>query len=138
MTATFNRIADFTLDVTPDELPESTRDAAALMLLDTLGITIGSGPMEAGVIARDTAALLYGSSDPNVTARMMFDGRPVNSSSRASQAPRSIGGPSETSGIGCDSRVTSQVGFTVSTAAPVATNSSRKTEDTGRTTTLPR
>ena len=78
MTATFDRIADFTLDLTSDDLPDSTRAAAALMLLDTLGITIGSGPMEAGVIARDTAALLYGSSDPRVTARMMFDGRPVS------------------------------------------------------------
>ncbi|WP_164660604.1 MmgE/PrpD family protein [Tropicibacter sp. Alg240-R139] len=78
MTATFDRIADFTLDLTPDQLPDTTREAAALMLLDTLGITIGSGPMEAGVIARDTAALLYGSSDPSFTARMMFDGRPVS------------------------------------------------------------
>lgn len=78
MTATFDRIADFTLDLTSDDLPDSTREAAALMLLDTLGITIGSGPMEAGVIARDTAALLYGSNDSRVTARMMFDGRPVS------------------------------------------------------------
>ncbi|MBO9450397.1 MmgE/PrpD family protein [Tropicibacter sp. R16_0] len=78
MTATFDRIADFTFDLAPGDLPETTREAAALMLLDTLGITIGSGPMEAGVIARDTAALLYGSSDPKVTARMMFDGRPVS------------------------------------------------------------
>ncbi|GAB5439349.1 MmgE/PrpD family protein [Falsiruegeria mediterranea] len=78
MTATFDRIADFTFDLAPVDLAETTQDAAALMLLDTLGITIGSGPMEAGIIARDTAALLYGSSDPRVTARMMFDGRPVS------------------------------------------------------------
>ena len=74
MTATFDRIADFALDIAPDQIPESTREAAALMVLDTLGITIGAGPMEAGVIARDTAALLYGSSDPRFTSRMMFDG----------------------------------------------------------------
>ncbi|GAA6193184.1 MmgE/PrpD family protein [Phaeobacter sp. NW0010-22] len=78
MNATFDSIADFALDLTPDQIPASTREAAALMVLDTLGITIGAGPMEAGVIARDTAALLYGSSDPNFTARMMFDGRNVS------------------------------------------------------------
>lgn len=78
MTATFDRIADFSLNLAPEDLPETTRKAAALMLLDTLGITVGAGPMEAGVIARDTASLLYGSRDPTVTARMMFDGRPVS------------------------------------------------------------
>ncbi|MGR3614646.1 MAG: MmgE/PrpD family protein [Paracoccaceae bacterium] len=78
MTATFQRLADFTFDLKPQDLPETTRDFAALMFLDTLGITIGAGPMEAGTIARDTAAALYGSSDPDLTARMMFDGRSVS------------------------------------------------------------
>jgi 2-methylcitrate dehydratase PrpD len=78
MTATFDSIADFALDLTSDQIPASTREAAALMVLDTLGITIGAGPMEAGVIARDTAALLYGSSDLRFTSRMMFDGRKVS------------------------------------------------------------
>ncbi|UWQ92833.1 MmgE/PrpD family protein [Rhodobacteraceae bacterium M382] len=78
MTNTFEKVADFTFDLKPDDLPTSTRDAAALMFLDTLGITIGAGPMQAGTIARDTAAALYGSADPTMSARMMFDGRQVS------------------------------------------------------------
>ncbi|MEX0365570.1 MAG: MmgE/PrpD family protein [Ruegeria sp.] len=78
MTDTFARVADFVLNRAPEDIPASTREAAALMALDTMGIVIASGPMKAGVIARDTAALLYGSSDPAFSARMMFDGRQVS------------------------------------------------------------
>ncbi|WP_170515763.1 MmgE/PrpD family protein [Ruegeria atlantica] len=78
MTGTFARVADFALNRSADQMPDSAKEAAALMMLDTMGILIASGPMEAGVIARDTAALLYGSSDPDYSARMMFDGRPVS------------------------------------------------------------
>ncbi|WP_170329692.1 MmgE/PrpD family protein [Ruegeria arenilitoris] len=78
MTETFARVADFTLNRSVDEMPDSAKEAAALMMLDTMGILIASGPMEAGVIARDTAALLYASSDPAYSARMLFDGRPVS------------------------------------------------------------
>ncbi|MCV2887492.1 MmgE/PrpD family protein [Ruegeria aquimaris] len=76
--STFDRIADFALDRIPAEIPASTLEAAALMTLDTLGIIAAAGPMEAGVIARQTATLLYGSSDPGHSARMMFDGRRVS------------------------------------------------------------
>lgn len=76
--STFDSIADFTLNRSARDIPQSTLDAAALMTLDTLGIVAASGPMEAGVIGRETAALLYGSSDPNHSARMMFDGRSVS------------------------------------------------------------
>ena len=48
------------------------------MVLDTMGVLIASGPMNAGVIARDTAALLYSSNDPAHSARMLFDGRRVS------------------------------------------------------------
>lgn len=78
MTDTFTRVADFILNRAADQMPDSAKEAAALMMLDTMGILIASGPMEAGVIARDTAALLYASSDPAFSARMMFDGRPVS------------------------------------------------------------
>ncbi|WP_170401238.1 MmgE/PrpD family protein [Ruegeria arenilitoris] len=78
MTDTFTRVADFTLNRSADQMPDSAKEAAALMMLDTMGILIASGPMEAGVIARDTAALLYASSDPAYSTRMMFDGRPVS------------------------------------------------------------
>lgn len=78
MTETFARVAEFVLNRPADQMPDSAREAAALMLLDTLGIVIASTPMEAGVIARDTAALLYGSADPAYSARMLCDGRRVS------------------------------------------------------------
>ncbi|MCG7521099.1 MmgE/PrpD family protein [Ruegeria sp. Ofav3-42] len=78
MTATFDRVAEFALSRSAGDMPESAKEAAALMMLDTMGIVIASGPMEAGVIARDTAALLYGSTDPAYSAPMMFDGRSVS------------------------------------------------------------
>ncbi|WP_170582434.1 MmgE/PrpD family protein [Ruegeria arenilitoris] len=78
MTETFARVAEFALNRPVDQTPDSAREAAALMLLDTLGIVIASTPMEAGVIARDTAALLYGSTDPAFSARMLCDGRRVS------------------------------------------------------------
>jgi 2-methylcitrate dehydratase PrpD len=83
MNTTFDRVADFTFDLRPEDLPAPTREAAALMFLDTLGITIGAGPMEAGTIARDATTALYGSSDPATTARMMFDGRKVSTAGAA-------------------------------------------------------
>ena len=78
MAGTFSCVADFVLNRSADEMPDSAKQAAALMMLDTMGILIASGPMEAGVIARDTAALLYASSDASFSARMAFDGRPVS------------------------------------------------------------
>ncbi|KIC21436.1 MmgE/PrpD family protein [Leisingera sp. ANG-Vp] len=83
MTATFDRAADFTFDLAPGDLPESTREAAALMFLDTIGITIGAGPMEAGRIARETAVALYGCGEEGLGARMMFDGRKVSAAGAA-------------------------------------------------------
>ena len=78
MTATFDRAADFTFDLAPGDLPETTREAAALMFLDTIGITIGAGPMEAGRIAHEIAVALYGCGEEGLGARMMFDGRKVS------------------------------------------------------------
>lgn len=82
MSNTFDRVADFTFGLRPEDLPETTRKAAARMFLDTLGITIGAGPMEAGRIARDTATVLYGAGD-TLSARMMFDGRRVSAAGAA-------------------------------------------------------
>ncbi len=78
MTGSFDRIAEFTLNCAPEQMPDSTKEAAALMMLDTMGVLIGAGPMQAGVIARDTAAMLYGSTSPEHSARMLFDGRQVS------------------------------------------------------------
>ncbi len=68
-------VADFALGLAPEDVPDAARRDAALMLLDTLGVAAAASPMEAGRIARDTASLLYGSSDPAHQARMLFDGR---------------------------------------------------------------
>lgn len=78
VTDTFQTVAEFTLGRDAQDFPDRTHEAAALMLLDTLGITIGSGPMLAGQIARDSAAALYGAGEPGLSARMPFDGRRVS------------------------------------------------------------
>lgn len=57
------------------DIPQGTRDRVALLMLDTLGIAIAATPMEAGVLARETAFRLYGAGTAQDTAWMMFDGR---------------------------------------------------------------
>ncbi|GGH28470.1 2-methylcitrate dehydratase PrpD [Cribrihabitans marinus] len=73
----FGRLAAFTLDTAPEAIPARTREFAALMMLDTLGVTIAAAPMQAGVIARETATLLFASAEKATQARMLFDGRAV-------------------------------------------------------------
>ncbi|MCU9850333.1 MmgE/PrpD family protein [Defluviimonas sp. WL0024] len=75
---TFATLADFTLELSPEAIPASARERAALMLLDTLGICAAAAPMEAGVLGRRAALLLHASSDPGHSARMLFDGRIVS------------------------------------------------------------
>merc|ERR1712185_212715 len=41
-------------------------------------VTAAAAPMEAGRLARDTAALLYGAGAPSHAAPMLFDGRQVS------------------------------------------------------------
>lgn len=74
----FTQIADFALRSNPDDVPASTMERAALLLLDTLGICAAAAPMQAGQIARETTLALYGSSDPAMSAPMLFDGRPAS------------------------------------------------------------
>ncbi|WP_027056037.1 MmgE/PrpD family protein [Mesorhizobium erdmanii] len=69
------RLTDFVLRRPAAAFPASVLEQARYLLLDTIGIAIAAGPMEAGRIARDTATLLYGSTDPRHSARMLFDGR---------------------------------------------------------------
>nr|WP_235754353.1 MmgE/PrpD family protein [Ruegeria pomeroyi] len=78
LSPTFGRIAAFALDTRSEDIPAPVREAAALMMLDTLGVIAAASPLDAGVIARDSATLLYGSADPRYQARMMFDGRAVS------------------------------------------------------------
>lgn len=69
------RLADFVLRRPASVFPQAVLEQARYLLLDTIGVAIAAGPMEAGRIARDTATLLYNSSDPKHSARMLFDGR---------------------------------------------------------------
>ncbi len=73
------KVTRFTLDIGPADIPPDAMDRAALMLLDTLGICAAAGPMAAGVLARDTAAMLFGAGEAQHAARMLFDGRRVSS-----------------------------------------------------------
>ena len=58
-----------------EDIPQATLERAAALMLDTLGIAIAATPMEAGVLARETALRLYGSSRAEDSAWMMLDGR---------------------------------------------------------------
>lgn len=76
--ATLSRVADFALNLTSRDVPAPVMERAALLMLDTLGICIASGPMQAGVLAREATVKLYGSGDPDHGAQMLFDGRQVS------------------------------------------------------------
>ena len=88
--ATLSQVADFSLDLVPQDIPQSVMERAALLLLDTLGICIASAPMEAGVLAREATVRLYGSSDPAYSARMLFDGRSASLAGAAYAAATQI------------------------------------------------
>jgi 2-methylcitrate dehydratase PrpD len=66
-------ITNFVL--TPQDIPESALERAALLLIDTLGVAAGAAGMEAGRIARDHAFHFHGAGAPEHAARMLFDGR---------------------------------------------------------------
>ena len=78
MNAQLSQVTDFVLSLAPDDVPVGARRAAALMCLDTLGVAAAAAPMQAGRLARDTAALLYGAGAPSHAAPMLFDGRRVS------------------------------------------------------------
>ncbi|MBD3664545.1 MmgE/PrpD family protein [Sulfitobacter aestuariivivens] len=69
------KISQFILDMGPGDMPAETLERAALLMLDTLGIAIAAGPMEAGILARETACRLYGTDRDKDRAWMMCDGR---------------------------------------------------------------
>lgn len=83
-------VSAFALDLRPEAIPATVMDRAALLFLDTLGVAIGATPMEAGTIARETAAVLFGSQDPANSARMLFDGRRVSIAGAAFAAATGI------------------------------------------------
>jgi len=83
-------VSSFVLDTTVDEIPASSLSEAALLMVDTMGIAIAAGPMEAGQIARDTADALYASNRPEMSAKMIFDGRSVSLAGAAYAAATQI------------------------------------------------
>ncbi len=83
-------VEQFALRRGADAFPEAVLRKAGLLFLDTLGVAIAAGPMQAGRIARDVAALLYGAGDSNSSARMLFDGRRVSMAGAAYAAATQI------------------------------------------------
>ena len=73
-----SRVARFALHLSPSDMPQDVLERAGLLLLDTLGICAAAGPMQAGILARDTAVALFGAGEPALAARMLFDGRRVS------------------------------------------------------------
>ncbi len=71
----FHEIARFALASGPDGFPEGLRKHAAHLMLDTLGVAIASVHTDAGKIVRDAAVALHGTTDPDMQAPIMFDGR---------------------------------------------------------------
>lgn len=67
--------ADFVLKTRFEDIPTATVDRVQDLILDLIGVGAGAVTIEAARIGRDTAARLYGASDPADQARMMFDGR---------------------------------------------------------------
>ena len=76
--STLKRVTDFALASKPQEMPREALQAAAYLFLDTIGICVAAAPMDAGLIARKTATLLYSPGDQRLSARLLFDGRLVS------------------------------------------------------------
>jgi 2-methylcitrate dehydratase PrpD len=69
----FDQIAAFALG--PLDIPEDALDAAATLLIDTLGVAAGAAPMECGRIVRDHAVRFLSASAASDAAPLLFDGR---------------------------------------------------------------
>ncbi|MEM8758718.1 MAG: MmgE/PrpD family protein [Pseudomonadota bacterium] len=80
----------FALDRSVGDIPEAALEAAATLLLDTLGVCIAAAPMEAGRIARDTAVALYGAGTPDLQRTLLFDGRQASDAGAAFAAATQI------------------------------------------------
>jgi len=68
-------IGAFALDLSADQIPNSVLQTARLLFLDTIGICIAATPMEAGVLARETAFRIYNTGTEGDRATLLFDGR---------------------------------------------------------------
>ena len=70
---TFDDIAAFALD--PLCVPDTARDFAATLLIDTLGVAAGAARLDAGRIARDHVVRFQAAASPQDAATLLFDGR---------------------------------------------------------------
>jgi 2-methylcitrate dehydratase PrpD len=89
-TAIFPKVADFVLHRPANAFPSSALEAASHLLLDTLGVAIAAAPMQAGVLAREAAAKLYGAGAAEASARILFDGRRISNAGAAFAAATQI------------------------------------------------
>ena len=69
----FEAMSDFVLK--RSEVPQSALDAAALLLIDTLGVAAGAASLKAGQLSRDHAARFFNAGDSEEQCTMLFDGR---------------------------------------------------------------
>jgi 2-methylcitrate dehydratase PrpD len=70
---TLDQIAAFCLG--PVGIPEPALDAAATLLIDTLGVAAGAAPMDCGRIVRDHAVRFQSAGAGADAAQLLFDGR---------------------------------------------------------------
>ena len=71
----FSGVSGFVFDLSNDQIPNDVLQTARMLFLDTIGICIAAAPMQAGVLARETAYRLYGSGSPDDKSTLLFDGR---------------------------------------------------------------
>lgn len=72
MTQQFHAIADF---IETPNVPDTAREMAALLLVDTLGVAAGARDLAPAQIARDFAVDFQAAAKPVDQARLLFDGR---------------------------------------------------------------
>ncbi len=70
---TFEQIAQFAL--AEPEIPDTSLDFAATLLIDTLGVAAGASGLDVGHIVRDHAVAFHNTSNPDAAVPLLFDGR---------------------------------------------------------------
>ena len=83
------RVAEFILAPNPN-IPESALEMAALLLLDTVGVAAGAVHLDVAHITRDFALDFYSTNNPEMSARLMFDGRTASMAGAAFAAATQI------------------------------------------------
>jgi 2-methylcitrate dehydratase PrpD len=87
MSAQFGAIAQF---IEHPVVPESAREMAALLLVDTLGVAAGACELDPARIARDFAVEFFAAPSPENQASVLFDGRKASVAGAAFAAATQI------------------------------------------------